>query len=308
MRIAIIGAGNVGGLAGVRIAEAGLGDVVLIDVVKGLAAGKACDAQDAQALVRRPYRLTGSEHVRDAASSDVIVITAGLARKPGMTREDLLQKNAAILKTICNEIRGAAPHTVVIVVTNPLDVMTRYVREVTGFTPQRVIGMGASLDASRFANLIADELAIAVTRIEPCVIGCHGEGMMPLPRHTRIDGVPLTEMCSTAKVEMLIERTIDRGREIVSLLGSGSAFCAPSAAIADLVAAVVKDEQRIIGVSAGTNGEYGIKGVSIGLPCRIGRAGIERIIELDLDAGERARLLQGAASLSEQYRLIAQAA
>jgi malate dehydrogenase len=305
MKITVIGAGNVGGLTAMRLAQDGLGDVCVIDVVKGLAAGKAFDMEDARQILKYDYRIQGSDDLKDVRDSDVIVITAGLARKPGMTREELLNKNAAILKDICLQIKAGAPQAIIVTVTNPLDLMTTFVLKTTGFKSSRVFGMGVTLDAARFANLIAQELAVSPADIEPCVIGTHGEGMLPLSRLTTVKGVGLEEFLDEKKVEALVKNTVGRGLQIVTLLGSGSAYFAPSAAIAQIVRAVVKDEKRVIGVSAYLSGEYGIKDICLGLPCRLGREGIEEIIPLDLNPAEKKALVDSARQLKDQYSKIA---
>ncbi|MDO9572951.1 MAG: malate dehydrogenase [Candidatus Omnitrophota bacterium] len=294
MKISVIGAGNVGSLAAMRIAGDGLGDVLLIDIAKGLAHGKALDLEDARAILKYNYNIKGSDDIRQIRDSDIIVITAGLARKPGMSREELLSKNAQILKEVCLNIKELAKQAIVIVVTNPLDIMTFYALKITGFKPEKVFGMGISLDTARFANLIAKELAIPVTDVEALVIGAHGEAMLPLPRFTKIKGVLLDEFIDEKKEELLVSRTINRGAEIVESLGSGSAFFAPSAAISAIVRAIVKDEKRTIGLCSYLNGEYGIKNTCIGVPCRIGKNGIEKVIELDLTKEELARLVKSS--------------
>ncbi|MEI6831258.1 MAG: malate dehydrogenase [Candidatus Omnitrophota bacterium] len=294
MKISVIGAGNVGSLAAMRIAGDGLGDVLLIDIAKGLAHGKALDLEDARAILKYNYNIKGSDDIHQIRDSDIIVITAGLARKPGMSREELLSKNAQILKEVCLNIKELAKQAIVIVVTNPLDIMTFYALKITGFKPEKVFGMGISLDAARFANLIAEELAIPVTDVEALVIGAHGEAMLPLPRFTKIKGVLLDEFIDEKKEELLVSRTINRGAEIVESLGSGSAFFAPSAAISVIVRAIVKDEKRTIGLCSYLNGEYGIKNTCIGVPCRIGKNGIEKVIELDLTKEELARLVKSS--------------
>lgn len=298
MKISILGAGNVGSLTALRIAQEGLGEVLLIDIVKGLAQGKAYDLEDAKSLLKRQYTIEGTDDIRAIEGSDIVVITAGLARKPGMTREELLLKNASILKDVALTIKEKASKAVVVVVTNPLDLMTHFVLKVCGFTPGKVLGMGISLDASRFANLISKELGIAVTQIEALVIGAHGEGMLPLVRFTTVGGVSLDELLSSEKIDALIKRTILRGQELVSLLGAGSAYFAPSAAIMQIVKAISKDEKRIFGACAYLNGEYGLRDVCIGVPCRIGRQGIEDVIELELSTDEKEKFLASAASLS----------
>ncbi|MDP2943766.1 MAG: malate dehydrogenase [Candidatus Omnitrophota bacterium] len=304
MKLSIIGAGNVGSLTAMRLAEEGTASILLVDIVKGLARGKTLDLEDSRPLLKYNYNIEGTDDITKIKDSDIIIITAGLARKPGMTREDLLNKNAGIIKDLSHNIKNLAPQTIVIVVTNPVDILTYLTIKETGFLPKRVIGMGPSLDASRFANLISKELNIPDTDIDSCVIGSHGEGMLPLPRFTYIKGVALDELMDDKKIAALIKKTVVRGAEIVSYLGSGSAFFAPSLAAALLVKAVLKNEKRTIGVSAYLNGEYGIKDVCIGVPVRIGRDGIEKIIELDLNKEEKDLLLKSADSLKKQIQWI----
>jgi len=280
-----------------RLAQEGLGEILLVDVVEGLAQGKALDLEDCQAILKYNYHIEGADDIKKIKNSDIIVITAGLARKPGMTREELLEKNQQILKDICLEIKNSAPESIVVVVTNPLDLMTYFVLKTTGFKAAKVFGMGITLDSARFANLISKELNIPASDIEACVIGSHGEGMLPLPRLTKIKGVVLDEFLDEKKIQALIARTIDRGKEIVSLLGSGSAYFAPSSAIAALVKVIAKDQKRIQGVSAYLNGEYGLKDICIGVPCLLGRTGIEKIVELDLNKKEKESLLNSAESI-----------
>lgn len=294
MKISVIGAGNVGSLTAMRLAQDDLGDILLVDVAGDLARGKAADIADAAKLLKRDYSVRGTRDIGDTAGSDLVIITAGLARKPGMTREELLQKNSGILKGICEEISRSSAQARIIVVTNPLDVMTNYAHAVTGFAPERVIGMGVSLDASRFANLISECLGVPVTDIDPCVIGSHGQEMIPLARLTTVKGVPLSECIDEPRLCDLIKRTMERGAEIVSYLGTGSAFFAPSAAAADLARAILNDEKRVIGVCAYLRGEYGIEDVCIGVPCRIGAPGVEKVIELELESREKAALQKSA--------------
>lgn len=297
MKISIIGAGNVGALSAMRIAQCGLSEVVLIDIAKGIAKGKALDLEDARSILKINYNINGSDDINDIKDSDIVVITAGLARKPGMTREELLAKNAHILEEICLNIKVKAPQAIVVVVTNPLDLMTYLALKVTGFPESRVLGMGISLDASRFANLIAQELSLQPADIEAVVIGAHGEGMLPLAKHTKVKGVSLDEFLSPEKVDNLVKKTVGRGAEIVSYLGSGSAFFAPSAAVAEVVKAIAKDEKKTLGVCAYLGGEYGITDICIGVPCRLGKNGIENIIELDLNDTEKKALLVSGESI-----------
>jgi len=299
MKITIIGAGNVGSLAAMRIVSDGLGDVLLIDVVKGLALGKALDLEDARPLLKSNYNIQGTDDITRVKDSDLVVVTAGFARKPGMTREELLAKNARIIKSVCLKIKELASDAMVIIVTNPLDIMTFYALKITGFKPNRLFGMGISLDAARFINLISQALQLPVTDIEALVVGAHGEGMLPLSSFTKVKGVNLDEFISDDKIASLISRTINRGAEIVANLGTGSAFFAPAAAIASIVRTIVKDEKRTIGLCSYLNGQYGIKDSCIGVPCRLGKHGIEQIIELDLSADQLAGLAKSALAVAQ---------
>lgn len=296
MKISIIGAGNVGSLVAMRLAQEGLGDIILVDIVKGFAQGKAFDLEDSCSILKINYSIQGTDDISLIEDSDIIIITAGFPRKSGMTREELLSKNAMMLKDICLNIKKLARQSIVIVVTNPLDLMTYFALKITGFKPNKVLGMGISLDSSRFANLIAKELDISSTDIDGCVIGSHGEGMLPLARFTHIKGIALDEFLNEKKIEALVKKTVNRGTEIVSLLGNSSAYFAPSAAITAIVRAVAKNEKRTLGVSAYLNGEYGVKDVCIGVPCRLGKNGIEKIIELELNKKEK-RFFNSSAEL-----------
>ncbi len=282
-----------------RIAQEGLGDIVLMDIAGNLAQGKSYDLEDSRWLLKQNYNIRGTQDIGEIKGSDIVVITAGLARKPGMTREELLKKNSQILKDICLNIKKLAPESIVIVVTNPLDLMTHYALKITGFAPQKLFGMGISLDTARFANLVAKELNVDNTDVEACVVGSHGEGMLPLERFTSVKGVELKKFLDEAKIKELLDKTVGRGAEIVTLLASGSAFFAPSAAIAAIVKCIVKDEKRTIGVCARLNGEYGIKDICIGVPCRLGKNGIEQIIELDLNREEKEKFTESAASIRQ---------
>jgi len=287
MKISVIGAGNVGSFSAMNIAREELGDVVLVDILKGMAHGKALDMDDACSALKCSYSIQGTDDLSMIFSSDIVVITAGLARKPGMTREDLISKNASILNDVCREIKDRAPDAIVIVVTNPLDVMTFYALQLTGFSPSKVFGMGLTLDAARFRNLISKTLKIPNKGIEAVVIGSHGEGMMPISRLTTIKGVPLDEFSDEKTTSLLENLTKDRGKEIVSFLGNGSAFFAPAVAVTELVRAVVRDEKLTFGVSALLNGEYNVTGTCIGVPAVIGRNGIEKIVQLPLTENEQ---------------------
>ena len=271
-----------------RIAQENLGEVCLIDVVPGMARGKSYDLADCRQILNVAYQIEGTEDIDRVKDSQVVVITAGMARKPGMTREDLLNKNSQIIKGICEKVKVLAPDSIVIIVTNPLDAMTYYAGKILGFSPRKVFGMGLTLDGSRFANLISRELGVPATKIQPVVVGSHGEAMLPLPRFTMVGSFPLTEVIKDpSKIAMLVKKTVERGKEIVDLLGSGSAYFAPSAAIAGLVSAIIKDKRLPFGVSAQLNGEYGLEDICCGVPCVIGEEGIIKIVELDLNLQEQ---------------------
>ena len=304
MKISIIGAGNVGSLTALRLCHDQAGEILLVDVVKGMAQGKSLDMEDARALLKNNYNISGTDDITQIKKSDIIVVTAGLARKPGMTREELLAKNAAILKDICLKIKELSPDAIVIIVTNPLDLMTYLALKVTGFKPGRLFGMGITLDAARFANLVSKELQVAVTDINACVIGSHGEGMLPLARFTIVKGVALDKLLDEAKVEALVKKTVLRGLEIVTLLGSGSAYFAPSAAVAEIVNCIARNELKTLGVSACLSGEYGEKDVCLGVPCRIGRSGIEDIVELELDESEQRRFAASAEGSRQLFKTL----
>jgi malate dehydrogenase len=299
MKITVIGAGNVGGLAAMRIAaDNPRSQVCLVDIVPGMAKGKSLDLADCRQILNNDYQIEGTDDIGRLEGSQIIVITAGLARKPGMTREDLLNKNAQIVKDLCEKIKALAPDSIVILVTNPLDAMTYHAFRILKFGHPRVFGMGLTLDGARFANLISQELKVLVTKVRPVVIGSHGEAMLPLPRLTLVDGKPLTELVKDqARIDSLVTSTIERGKEIVALLGSGSAYFAPSAAIAGLVSAVINDKKEPLGVSAYLDGEYGLKDICVGVPCLIGKKGIEKIFELDLSSQEKKAFLVSADSI-----------
>lgn len=301
MKISVIGAGNVGGLTAMRLGLEELGDITLVDKVSGLAKGKAFDLEDAEPILKYNYNIVGTESITDIEGSDIIVITAGLPRKPGMTREELCNRNGKIIREVSLEIKKLAPRSILIVVTNPLDLMTYLCLKTTNFKPKRVFGIGISLDTARFANLISKELNIPASDIEACVIGTHGKDMLALANFTTIKGVKLNKFLNDRKIEELVFKTVSRGAEIVSLLGSGSAYFAPSAAIVAIIKSIIKDEKRVHGVSVYLNGEYSIKDVCIGIPCKIGKSGIEEVIKLNLNSQEEEALRQSAHRLKEQF-------
>ena len=293
-KITIIGAGAVGSTAAQRIAEKELGDVVMTDIVEGLPQGKALDLLEAGPLLGYDSNIIGTNDYRDIEGSDVVVITAGIARKPGMTREDLLKINTKIITDVSQNIKRFAPDSVVITVTNPLDIMTYVTLKTTGFEPNRVFGMSGVLDSGRFATFIALELGCSVRDINAMVLGGHGDTMVPLPRFTTVSGVPITELMPESTINRLVERTINGGAEIVNLLKTGSAFYAPSAAVTNMVEAVIKDTKRILPVCAYLSGEYGKKDIYLGVPVKLGRIGIEEILELELTGEEKKALDRSA--------------
>lgn len=293
-KITIIGAGAVGATAAQRIAEKELGNVVLTDIVEGLPQGKALDLMEAAPLLGYDSKITGTNDYKDIEGSDVVVITAGIARKPGMTRDDLTRTNAKIVKEVSHHIAKHAPESIVITVTNPLDIMTYVAMKSTGFSPERVFGMSGVLDSGRFAAFIAMELRCSVRDVKPMVLGGHGDTMVPLPGFTTVNGIPLAELLPDDRIKRLVERTIKGGEEIVNLLKTGSAFYAPSAAVVNMVEAVIKDTKRILPVSAYLKGEYGKKDIYLGVPAKLGMQGVEEIIELKL-TGEEKRALERSA-------------
>jgi malate dehydrogenase len=293
-KITIIGAGAVGATAAQRIAEKELGDVVLTDIVEGLPQGKALDLMESGPLFGYDSKVTGTNDYKDIEGSDVVVITAGIARKPGMTREDLLKINTKIITDVSNNIKRYAPDSVIITVTNPLDIMTYVTLKTTGFEPERVFGMSGVLDSGRFAAFIAMELGCSVRDINAMVLGGHGDTMVPLPRFTTVTGVPITELMPHSTIDRLVERTVNGGAEIVNLLKTGSAFYAPSAAVTNMVEAVIKDTKRILPVCAYLNGEYGKKDIYLGVPVKLGKHGVEEIVELKLTKEEEKALGKSA--------------
>jgi malate dehydrogenase len=303
-KVAVIGAGAVGATLAQRIFEAGLADVVLVDILKHIACGKALDLLDAASITGTEQAITGTDNYKDIEGSDIVVITAGLPRKPGMSREDLIAKNAAIIRDVCGRIKTHAPDAIVIVVTNPLDSMTYLAWKLTGFPMERVFGMAGVLDGSRFIGLLADHLKAPRSSIETYVLGSHGDTMVPVVSKTLVSGRSVAAAIPKDALEKIVKRTCDRGAEIVSLLGTGSAYYSPSAAVFAMVKAILTDTKTIMSASARLNGEYGLKDIFIGVPCRIGRAGIEKIIELELSGDEKAALADSAQAIKNTNVLL----
>ena len=304
MKISIIGAGNVGATLAMRVLEGGLGDVVLLDIFKNLAIAKSLDLLDAAAIVGHELNIAGTDRYEDIKGSGIVVITAGLARKPGMTREDLIAKNAEIVKSISDNIKNYAPSSIVIVVTNPLDTMTYLVRKITGFKREKVIGMAGVLDGSRFILLVADELKAPRSTVKTCMLGSHGDTMVPLVSQTTVSGKPIDNLLPKEKMDAIIDRTRNRGAEIVKYLGTGSAYYSPSAAVYKMIELILTDGNDIIAASCCLDGEYGLSDIAIGVPCELGKNGIRKIIELGLTEEERSAFLKSAQAIKESIKLL----
>jgi malate dehydrogenase len=298
-KVTVIGAGNVGATAAQRIAESGLADVTLIDVVEGLPQGKALDLSEAAPLHYNGHAIVGTNDYVDTAGSDVIVVTAGLARQPGMTRDDLLLKNMGIVRAVVGKAAQYSPNAFVIMVTNPLDAMVHVALETTGFPRERVIGMAGVLDSARFRSFIAAELGVSAVDVSAFVLGGHGDTMVPLPRLSTVAGIPLPELMSLERIEALANRTRNGGAEVVALLKSGSAYYAPASSILQMVDAIINDRKRVLPCAVLLTGEYGIDGLVVGVPVVLGAAGVERIIEVTLTDDEQAALLKSAVSVRD---------
>jgi malate dehydrogenase len=298
-KISVIGAGNVGATAALKIAQKGLGDVVLVDVVEGVPQGKALDIEQSMPLWGSTSRITGTNDFSDMADSDVVVVTAGVPRKPGMSREDLLEVNSGIMKSVCREIRQHAPGSVVIVVTNPLDSMAYLAYRELGFPRERVMGMAGVLDTARFRCFLAQELGTDPSQIEALVLGSHGDSMVPVIEHARAGGKGVRNLLSPERLNAVVERTRNAGAEIVSHLKTGSAFYAPGASIAEMAEAVLKDTGKILPVSAYLEGEYGHSGIFLGVPARLGGNGIEEIVEVEMEQETREALGRSARVIKE---------
>lgn len=295
MKITVVGAGNVGATAAQRIVDKELAnEVVLVDVVEGLPQGKGLDMYESGPIEGTDTRVIGTNGYDETADSDIVVITAGLARKPGMTREQLQETNAGIVKTVTENIVAKSPRSILIVVSNPLDVMTYVAYKVSGFEKHRVMGMAGILDTARYRTFIAMELGVSVEDIQALVLGGHGDSMVPLVRYTTIAGVPLSEFLDQPTIDKLVKRTRDGGIEIVNYLKTGSAYYAPSAAAVEMVEAIVKDKKRILPCAAYCQGEFGLQDTYIGVPVKLGRKGIEKIVEVPLTADEKAALKKSA--------------
>jgi malate dehydrogenase len=298
-KITVVGAGNVGATAAQYIVEKELGDVVLVDVIEGIPQGKALDLAQAGPVHGYDTALTGSNGYDDTTNSDIVIITAGMARKPGMTRDDLLFKNAEIVGSVVEQVARRSPNSILILVTNPLDAMVQLAWKKSGFPPERVIGMAGVLDSSRFRTFIARELNVSVENVTAFVLGGHGDTMVPLPRYSTVAGIPITDLLPKARIDALVTRTANGGAEIVNYLKSGSAYYAPGASTVEMVEAILKDKKKILPCAAYLNGQYGTRGLYVGVPVKLGRAGVEQIIEIKLTADEQAAFDRSAAAVRE---------
>ncbi len=303
-KVSIVGAGNVGATAAHWIAAKELADVVLIDIAEGIPQGKALDLLEAMPIEKRDVHITGTNDYADTANSDIVVITAGLPRKPGMSRDDLLHTNYKIMSDVVSKVVAQSPEAILIIVSNPLDAMAQAAFKQSGFNRERVIGMAGVLDSARFRTFIAEELNVSVENVTAFVLGGHGDTMVPLARYSTVAGIPITELIPEDRLAALIQRTRDGGAEIVKHLKTGSAYYAPSAATVEMVEAILKDKKKILPCAVYLQGEYGIEGFYIGVPCKLGAAGLEQIVQIKLTADEDAALKRSAAAVKELCAVI----
>jgi malate dehydrogenase len=294
-KITVVGAGNVGATTAQRLAEKELArTVVMVDVVEGVPQGKALDQWESAPIEGFDSHVVGSNGYDDSADSDIVVVTAGIARKPGMSRDDLLNTNAGIVKQVAEQIKRTSPNAIVIMVSNPLDVMAYVALKVSGFPRERVLGMAGVLDTARYRSFIAEELGVSVRDIQAMVLGGHGDTMVPLISYTSVSGIPITQLIEKDKLDAIVQRTRTGGAEIVKYLKTGSAYYAPSAAAVQMCEAIANDQKRILPCAAWLQGEYGMKDLFLGVPCKLGRAGLEKILEVELTDAEREALEKSA--------------
>lgn len=298
-KISVIGAGNVGASTALMLAGLEHGDIVLVDIVEGMPQGKSLDMMEMNPVLGWDSIITGTNDYADTEGSDIVVITSGIPRKPGMSRDDLISTNTAIVKQVTENVAESSPNAILILVTNPLDAMVYVAHKVSGFPKERVMGMAGALDSARFSAFIAMELDVSVENINAFVLGGHGDDMVPLERFTTVAGVPITELMPRERVDALIQRTRGGGGEIVKLLKTGSAFYAPAASAVEMVEAIIKDKKKIIPSCVLAQGEYGIEDTFVGLPVKLGRAGVEEILEIDLSDEERRALHVSASHVRE---------
>jgi len=298
MKITVIGAGNVGATTAQRLADKELAnEVVLVDVIEGLPQGKGLDMYEATPVEETDVRVVGSNSYNESSNSDIVIITAGMARKPGMTREQLQDTNAEIMKSVTEQVVAVSPKAILLVVSNPLDVMTYVALKVSGFERHRVIGMAGILDTARFRSFIAMELKVSVEDVSAFVLGGHGDSMVPLPRYSTVAGIPIPELMPKETIDRLVKRTRDGGIEIVNYLKTGSAYYAPSSAVAQMAESIVKDKKRVLPCAVWLQGEYGIRDTVAGVPVKLGKNGVEEIIQIKLNEDEQAALNKSAADV-----------
>jgi malate dehydrogenase len=304
-KVTVIGAGNVGATAAQRLAEKELCDVVLVDIIEGVPQGKALDLAEAAPIEKHDARLVGTNSYDASAGSDIVIITAGIPRKPGMSRDDLLSTNAGIVKKVTQEVASRSPDATLIIVSNPLDAMCHVALDASRFPKQRVIGMAGVLDSARFRAFIAMELNVSVENTHAFVLGGHGDTMVPLPRYSSVAGIPITELMAPERIAALVQRTRNGGAEIVSLLKTGSAYYAPASAAVEMAESILKDKKKVLPCAAYLEGEYGIKDLFIGVPVKLGANGVEQVLEIKLTAEENAALKKSAAAVQELKNVLA---
>jgi malate dehydrogenase len=299
-RITVVGAGNVGATTAQRIAEKELArQVVLVDIMEGVPQGKGLDQWESAPIEGFDTRVIGTNGYDETANSDIVVITAGIARKPGMSRDDLLNTNAGIVKQVSENVKATSPDAIIIMVSNPLDVMSYVAKEVTGFPRERVLGMAGVLDTARYRSFLAEALDVSVRDIQAMVLGGHGDTMVPLISYTSVSGIPITQLMAKERLDAIVDRTRNGGAEIVKYLKTGSAYYAPSAAAVQMCEAIVRDQKRILPCAAWLEGEYGMSGLFLGVPCKLGRRGLEQILEVTLTDEEREALARSAEAVRE---------
>ena len=303
-KVTVVGAGNVGATAAQRLAEKQIADVVLVDIIEGVPQGKALDLTQAAAIEKHDCHVTGANAYDATAGSNIVIITAGIPRKPGMSRDDLISTNAGIVKSVTQEVASRSPEAVLIIVSNPLDAMCHVAFDACGFPKERVVGMAGVLDSARFRAFIAMELNVSVENTHAFVLGGHGDTMVPLPRYSTVAGIPITELLSADRIEALVERTRNGGAEIVGLLKTGSAFYAPASAAVEMAESILKDKKKILPCAAYLQGEYGINDLFIGVPVKLGAKGVEEIIEITLLEQEKQALQKSAAAVQELKDLL----
>jgi malate dehydrogenase len=305
-KVTVIGAGNVGASVGQKVALKELADVVLVDVIEGVPQGKGLDMLESGPVEGYDVRIVGSNGYDETADSDIVVITAGFPRKPGMSRDDLLMANYEVVKAATEQAVKRSPNAILVLVTNPLDAMCWTALQVSGFERERVIGMAGVLDTARFRTFIAEELDVSIENVTAMVLGGHGDTMVPLVRFTNVSGIPISELTDQATIDRLVQRTRDGGAEIVKYLKTGSAYYAPSASAVEMVESILKDKKKVLPCAVYLNGEYGIKDLFVGVPVKLGRRGVEKVYEIKLDSNEQAALKKSADAVQELVSVLKQ--